>query len=145
MATEHDLKLAVDFGGVSIGDATASIGVTVDRKDLDLATADEYFSGKRLEGQIRISNRNDDQPKLFDPGVEPPSVATTFDATLKEWLDTNFRRSLQDRARVAQSFVVQLHTGLTRGDDICVAASVAMASYVMDLIDPLAAQRSQIE
>lgn len=79
------------------------------------------------------------------PEAQQRAWANGADATLKEWLDTNFRRSLQDRARVAQSFVVQLHTGLTRGDDICVAASVAMASYVMDLIDPLAAQRSQIE
>lgn len=62
-ATETDrvLDIPVEFGGVSIGDATARLGLHVDRGALNLLAADEVFCGHRLVGQI-ILGRHDDQP-----------------------------------------------------------------------------------
>jgi len=37
------LDIPVQFGGVSIGDQTARLGVSIDRKSLNLNAADEAF------------------------------------------------------------------------------------------------------
>jgi hypothetical protein len=55
MARSKSLLLDVNFGGVSIGDAVARVGVRVARGPaLPLAEADRCLCGKRLTGRIRL-------------------------------------------------------------------------------------------
>jgi hypothetical protein len=53
-AAEVVLELPVSFGNLSVGDKTASIGVTVDRKKLRIGQADNHFCGNRLDGEILL-------------------------------------------------------------------------------------------
>lgn len=46
------LKLPVAFGGVSVGDKTARLGVTVIRSQLSVAQASKYLCDRRLTGRI---------------------------------------------------------------------------------------------
>lgn len=72
----YDLPVA--FGGVSIGDATARIGVTIDRQELKLSEADKHLCEKRLTGRIITRPGNPEQGSL--PGVDlETSLRGTFD------------------------------------------------------------------
>lgn len=57
-----------EFGGVSIGDATARLGIRMSRNDCSLDRADETFCGHRLSGVVKLSRNGDepDQKKLLD-------------------------------------------------------------------------------
>ena len=73
------LDVAVEFSGVSIGDGTASVGVSIDREVLNIDAADETLCGRRLTGEIAVVPRgvDPDQQAMFDNGQH--SVAGTFD------------------------------------------------------------------
>jgi hypothetical protein len=58
VAIDHDFP--VKFGGVSIGEATARLGVSIDRSVLNIVAADELFCGHRLTGRV-IRGRTGDQ------------------------------------------------------------------------------------
>jgi len=53
------LDLPVEFGGVSIGQTTARLGVRINREQLNLIAADECFCGHRLQCTL-VLGRNDD-------------------------------------------------------------------------------------
>lgn len=53
------LNVPVDFGGVSIGHATARLGVKISRDVLNIMAADEIFCGHRLTGKVILGNRDD--------------------------------------------------------------------------------------
>lgn len=55
------LDVPVEFGGVSIGDATARIGVRIDRSVMNINAADDIFCGHRLTGRVLLGG-TDDQP-----------------------------------------------------------------------------------
>lgn len=55
------LDIPVEFGGVSIGQATARLGVRINRNVLNLIAADETFCGHRLDG-VAVLGGQDDQP-----------------------------------------------------------------------------------
>lgn len=55
------LDIPVEFGGVSIGEATARLGIRANRSVLNLAAADEVFCGHRLTGRVVLGG-SDDQP-----------------------------------------------------------------------------------
>lgn len=55
------LDVPVEFGGVAIGDATARLGIRIDRSVLNIISADETFCGHRLSGRI-ILGGEDEQP-----------------------------------------------------------------------------------
>jgi hypothetical protein len=61
------LDLPVEFGGVSIGDATARLGVRFDRSAIDLLKADEVFCGHRLTGRVILGGKDEQsgQQKLI--------------------------------------------------------------------------------
>lgn len=62
------IDVPVDFGGVSIGDRTARLGIKISRQSLSLEAADSAFCGHRLTGQV-VLGRNGDSPGqgvLFD-------------------------------------------------------------------------------
>lgn len=68
--------IPVDFGGVSIGDQTVRIGITVARAHIDLLKADEVFVCHRLTGTVTLGRRDDQdgQAKLFDSDVQIQGV-----------------------------------------------------------------------
>lgn len=59
-------KLAVEFGGVSIGDKTARIGIKVSREGITLEAADEAFCDRRLTGKLVLGKGDDAQGKIVD-------------------------------------------------------------------------------
>jgi hypothetical protein len=71
------LKLAVDFGGVSIGDGTASLGVTFDREKLDIDRAVECFCGRRITGTVLVGGGDPDQDTFWKDAEY--RVGSTFD------------------------------------------------------------------
>ncbi len=72
------LNAPVAFGGVSIGEKTARIGIKINRKNLTLETADKAFSGRRLIGRIVLGHEDEsaDQTQMFDSDY---SVEGAFD------------------------------------------------------------------
>ena len=64
------LEVAVAFGGVSIGDTTARLGVKIQRDFLNVVDADEVFTGKRLTVIVQLGAADADQRKLFDVELE---------------------------------------------------------------------------
>lgn len=75
---ESVLDLPVDFGGVSIGDRTARVGVRFDRSAITLADADMAFCGHRLSGLVKLGGKNDGngQQVMFDKDL---CLEGTFD------------------------------------------------------------------
>lgn len=71
------LDIPVTFGGVGIGDATARIGVKIDRNDCNINMADDVFCGHRLSGQVLLGGTGD------SPGqrrfVESDKIEGVFD------------------------------------------------------------------
>lgn len=55
------LDVPVEFGGVSIGESTARLGIRIDRSVCNINAADEIFCGHRLSGRIMLG-RGGDQP-----------------------------------------------------------------------------------
>lgn len=71
------LDVPVAFGGVSVGDETARIGVTVLRQRLNVDAAEGVFCGRRLTGRILLCEGDPDQQSfLADADCE---VAGVFD------------------------------------------------------------------
>lgn len=64
------LEVAVAFGGVSIGNTTARLGVKIQRDFLNVVAADEIFTGKRLAVIVQLGAADADQRKLFDVELE---------------------------------------------------------------------------
>lgn len=62
------LDVPVEFGGVSIGEATCRLGVRVNRSSLNINAADECFCGHRLSGRVILGIRDEspEQGKLID-------------------------------------------------------------------------------
>ena len=98
-AREPQLLCSVEFGGVSIGEATARLGLRIARPALGLETADRVFVGHRLTVEISLGQRDDapGQSKMFDAdltvagvadckriGVSPESITTGLTFSLDE-------------------------------------------------------------
>ena len=62
------LDIPVEFGGVSIGDATARLGIRIDRSVCNVNTADDVFCGHRLSGSVVLGANGDSagQKKIVD-------------------------------------------------------------------------------
>lgn len=74
------LTLPVQYGNVSIGELTASITASVDRKHLSLAQADRTLCGKRLAGKITAMPGNDNPEQDSMPGMESEEeLSSVFD------------------------------------------------------------------
>jgi len=74
------LDVPVEFGGVSIGDTTARLGITVARGNMGLETADDTLVKRRLTVDV-ILGRKDDQSGqktlMDDLDLQVSSVADT--------------------------------------------------------------------
>lgn len=81
----YDLKIPVAFGGVSIGEETASLGCTVERNSLNLDEADEHFSGKQLDALIQVLAKDVDKDQQELPGMEPSHPLITCIAGVKRF------------------------------------------------------------
>lgn len=77
-AVQPVLEIPVEFGGVSIGQATARLGCRIARAHLNIVAADEAFTGHRLTGKVLLGQRDDmpGQETMFDSDFE---VEATFD------------------------------------------------------------------
>ena len=62
--TAFELNIGVDFGGVSFGDKTARLSVTLNRAKIDLDRADELFCDRRLTGTVVLGHTEDDPAQL---------------------------------------------------------------------------------
>lgn len=62
-----ELDIAVSYGGVSIGKQTARLGLTIERKSLNVVAADEAFCNRRLHGKVLLG---DDDGTLFEKSLE---------------------------------------------------------------------------
>lgn len=62
------LDIPVEFGGVSIADATARLGIRIDRSVCSVKTADDVFCGHRLSGRVVLGGNGDGngQKKFVD-------------------------------------------------------------------------------
>lgn len=80
-ATAVGLEVDVQFGGVSIGDETARVGVKIDRGAMTLDDADEFLCGKRLTGRIEVCAPGEQQGQQSLPGMNDarPHLDGTFD------------------------------------------------------------------
>ena len=71
------MTIPVAFGDVGVGDQIARLGVSIDRKRLNLAQADK-LCGKRLIGTITAVAGNDNPEQEGLPGME--DAATSLEA-----------------------------------------------------------------
>ena len=63
------LEVAVTFKGVSVGKGTGRISFAVDRNNMGIDKAEEYFCGRRLTGflvAVRPKDEDPDQQVMFD-------------------------------------------------------------------------------
>lgn len=59
MTKQRKIEIPVDFGGVSIGKASARLGLNIDRSNLSLESADEVFVGHRLTCRISLDREGE--------------------------------------------------------------------------------------
>lgn len=73
------LDIPVEFGGVSIGDKTARLGVHIARDQMTLKQAADMLVGRRLTGKIvaRPHDESTEQQRL--DGFECEEIESTFD------------------------------------------------------------------
>lgn len=72
---QHRRVVPVEFGGLSIGDATARLSIKVERGILELDDAVETLCERRLQATIEIGEGH---PRLFD--ADPvPTITSAFD------------------------------------------------------------------
>lgn len=75
-----ELDVDVAFAGVSIGDKTCRLGFTIDRSNMAIDEADEFFSSRRLTGEFILGHYQAEaaagQKKLFEAELH---LAGTFD------------------------------------------------------------------
>lgn len=92
--------IPVTFGGVSIGEKTARIGISVHRDWLGLEQADKLFCERRLSGAVALGHADDaaGQAKLWDDADH--QISTSFDIkgfrVLSESLGTGLTMNLSE-------------------------------------------------
>lgn len=67
------VDLPVEFGGVSIGDGVARLGIKIDRKAISVTEAVRLFVGHRLTGRVQLGGNGDvpgQSTMDFDHAVE---------------------------------------------------------------------------
>lgn len=71
-ARSEKVNVGVKFGGISLGDMTATLGVVVDRERLKLAQADRLLCQKLVDVKIQIGGSDDgSEQKEF---IERPAI-----------------------------------------------------------------------
>ncbi len=62
------INVPVNYGGVSIGESTARLGINIDRENLGIDRADDAFCNRRLLGCVVLGHAEEDaaQLKLID-------------------------------------------------------------------------------
>lgn len=98
--SKHALDIPVQFGGVSLGDATARLGLKIDRSVCNITTADDTFCGHRLSGRVILGGSDDTagQGRLVDDldhHVDAVFDVKRFGANAKE-ISTSLTFSLKD-------------------------------------------------
>lgn len=68
-----------EFGGVSIGENTARLGIRMSRSDCSLDRADETFCGHRLTGEVKLSRNGDADGQMALVDDLEHTVRASFD------------------------------------------------------------------
>lgn len=72
------LDVPVSYGNVSIGDTFARLAVKIDKQQLNVETAEEFFCGRRLTGLLFVGDDAEGQQVMFH-GARP-EIDGVFDA-----------------------------------------------------------------
>ncbi len=127
------LDAPVQFGGVSIGDQTARLGVRISRQCIKLEHADEYFSGRRLSIQVALGGGEDSpgQMLLLDDmdfviasvcdvkryGVTSDTISTGLTFSLKDTEIETLARFSKGSGRLAINQAVEIPVDVATDDD----------------------------
>lgn len=74
------LEIPVFYGNVNIGDATARLGVSIDRRRMSLAQADKFLCGRRLTGTILARSSGGAEQQSLPGADDDTTIEGTFDA-----------------------------------------------------------------
>ena len=130
---ESVLDIPVEFGGVSIGEATARLGIRFDRNVCNINAADDVFCGHRLSGRV-ILGRNGDQPgqqtlvedldhyvdAVFDVkriSVSPQKISTGLTFSLNDVAIQELAKLSKGSGRLVVNTVAELPTESSADDD----------------------------
>lgn len=93
------LKLGTDFGPVSVGDETASIGVRFSKEELNVVAAEEMLCGRRLDISIvaLMDGEQDGQKRMA--GMERPELKCVVDVkkygSSPKWITARLKFALE--------------------------------------------------
>lgn len=73
------LDVPCEFNSVTFGDATANVGIAIQRERVNLDAAEGAFCGKRLTGRILVTAGDDPDQQYFDGMKAQHVVAGVFD------------------------------------------------------------------
>lgn len=77
---KNTTNLPIDFGNLSIGDRTASLGFKLSREVFSLDDADHFLCGRRLTGSIIVQpNRDHPDQEYFEGMDQKYLVEASFD------------------------------------------------------------------
>lgn len=75
-----EVDVPVQFGSISIGDATARLGCKISRQVMGVVQADSLFSATRLTGRVVLGGADEDagQGRILDD--DQPQIVAAFDS-----------------------------------------------------------------
>lgn len=78
-ATSNVLDIPVEFGGVSIGQQTAKLGLKISREVLNINAADEALCGRRVTGRVGVGGAGDSPGQMYLIDDMEDVINATFD------------------------------------------------------------------
>ena len=127
------LDIPVEFGGVSIGEATARLGIRANRSVLNINSADEVLCGHRLTGRVVLGGEDDEagQGRLVDDmdhmvsavfdckriGVNPTQISAGLTFNLADVDIKELARFSKGAGRLVVEAVSELPEDADDGDD----------------------------
>ncbi len=129
---DNVLDLPVEFGGVSIGETTARLGMKIKKEVLNIIQAEEAFCGRRLSGVIKLGGAADSpgQTTMFDTelvvdgtfdihrfGVGPEAYTTGATFKLKEIDIGDLARFSKGAGRLVVANIAAIPTDEVLEDD----------------------------
>lgn len=129
---DNVLDLPVEFGGVSIGETTARLGMKIKKEVLNIIQAEEAFCGRRLSGVIKLGGADDSpgQTTMFETelvvdgtfdihrfGVGPENYTTSATFKLNEIDIGELARFSKGAGRLVVANIAEIPTDEVLEDD----------------------------
>lgn len=73
------IDLPVEFGGVTIGQQTAKLGLKISREVMNIIAADESFCGRRVTGSVGVGGQGDSPGQQYLLADMSDVIDATFD------------------------------------------------------------------